>query len=217
MFSAEMAVRSDSKRQQMPAVARARLRRLTVTLVLAMLVLLLPTLPWTYSTTLGDFKGRTTRPIGPLVDVFGKVLDQSQIDDRLQLDDRSSSVALYFAGAWCPMCVSFTKKLIKFLERAQKKHVIFVSSDFTAEEYMRHRKKMPMNWLAVPFGSELQMALKKKFQIWGGRERAFGDTRRSGIPALVVLDAQTGDELKFLDAELLGDQALLQWDERSLS
>eukprot|EP00931_Biecheleriopsis_adriatica_P081562 TRINITY_DN54907_c0_g1_i1.p1 TRINITY_DN54907_c0_g1~~TRINITY_DN54907_c0_g1_i1.p1 ORF type:complete len:239 (+),score=39.93 TRINITY_DN54907_c0_g1_i1:50-766(+) len=124
----------------------------------------------------------------------------------------SNSVALYFAGSWCPMCVAFTPKLIDFMKASDRKRIIVVSSDFTPEEFTRHRATLPKDWLAVPYGSPLQDSLKKTFRIWGGRERPqFGDGRRGGIPALVVLDPGSGEEVKYLDTESKDTAALREW------
>ncbi len=38
-----------------------------------------------------------------------------------------------------------------------------------------------------------------------------GTERRSGVPALVVLDSINGDELSFLPTEREGAKALLSW------
>ena len=42
------------------------------------------------------------------------------------------------------------------------------------------------------------------------RGHQLGITHRSGVPALVVLDAE-GEEIAFLEAERRGAQALAQW------
>ena len=44
------------------------------------------------------------------------------------------SVALYFAGEWCPMCRDFTPVLTEFMKDKADKTVVFVSSDFTKED-----------------------------------------------------------------------------------
>eukprot|EP00438_Fugacium_kawagutii_P003178 Skav218023 [mRNA] locus=scaffold214:2289:6239:- [translate_table: standard] len=54
-------------------------------------------------------------------------------------------------------------------------------------------------------------ALKRKFRLWGGKEKpTFGEGRRGGIPALVVIN-EAGDEVKYLDAESKGAAALEEW------
>ena len=121
------------------------------------------------------------------------------------------SVALYFAGDWCPMCRDFTPQLNQFMEKHPDKRIIFVSSDFSKDEYDKHRSTLPGSMLSVPYGSPMQDSLKKGFRLWGGKESpTFGDGRRGGIPALVVISAD-GDEVKYLDAESKGAAALQDW------
>lgn len=124
---------------------------------------------------------------------------------------RGKSVALYFAGEWCPMCTAFTPQLTSFLEKNTDKAAVLVSSDFTKEGFEVHRGHLPESMLAVPYGTETQDALKRKFRLWGGKEKpTFGDGRRGGIPALVVINPE-GEEVKYLDAESKGAAALEEW------
>mmetsp|Transcript_63215 Transcript_63215/g.150758 ORF Transcript_63215/g.150758 Transcript_63215/m.150758 type:complete len:229 (-) Transcript_63215:48-734(-) len=125
---------------------------------------------------------------------------------------QGESVALYFAGEWCPMCRDFTPVLKAFVEANPGRRVIFISSDFSAEEYEHHRGSMGADWLALPYNAPEQDALKQKHRLWGGREAPkFGKDRRGGLPALVVVDPSTGVELRYLDAESQGAKALLEW------
>mmetsp|Transcript_35874 Transcript_35874/g.97219 ORF Transcript_35874/g.97219 Transcript_35874/m.97219 type:complete len:152 (-) Transcript_35874:174-629(-) len=130
-----------------------------------------------------------------LVDSTGSVVDPASL--------KGQKVALYFAGNWCPMCRDFTPKLKERTDTEEKAaKIVFVSSDFTEEEFTQHRADMGSNWLAVAYGSEEQNALKRQFKLWGGKESGtFGTDRRGGIPALVVVDPETGAEKEFLDAE----------------
>ncbi|CAE7734319.1 unnamed protein product, partial [Symbiodinium sp. CCMP2456] len=141
--------------------------------------------------------------LGPLLDSEGKEVDGSSLEGK--------SVALYFAGEWCPMCTAFTPVLTEFMKDVGDKAVVFVSSDFTKEEYDQHRSHLPSQFLSVPFGSEMQDSLKRKFHLWGGREiPKYGGDRRGGIPALVVI-TPGGEEQKYLDAESKGGAALKEW------
>eukprot|EP00438_Fugacium_kawagutii_P019501 Skav235634 [mRNA] locus=scaffold358:429569:430021:- [translate_table: standard] len=124
---------------------------------------------------------------------------------------KGKSVALYFAGEWCPMCTAFTPQLTDFLAKNGEKSAVLVSSDFTKEGYEEHRGHLPSSMLAVPYGTDVQDALKRKFRLWGGKEKpTFGEGRRGGIPALVVIN-EAGDEVKYLDAESKGAAALEEW------
>ena len=68
-----------------------------------------------------------------------------------------------------------------------------------------------MNMMSVPVGEEAD-GVKKQYKIWSGAESMkLGFGRRSGVPALVVLDAKEGRELAFLAAEAEGVKALNSW------
>eukprot|EP00435_Cladocopium_sp_Y103_P008213 s2998_g2.t1 len=65
--------------------------------------------------------------------------------------------------------------------------------------------------LAVTAINLFQDELKRKFRLWGGKEKpTFGEGRRGGIPALVVIN-EAGEEVKYLDAESKGAGALGEW------
>ena len=54
--------------------------------------------------------------------------------------------------------------------------------------------------------------LKRRHKIWSGREiSTFGFGRRSGVPAVVVIDP-TGAELGFMPGEREGAAALREWE-----
>ena len=68
-----------------------------------------------------------------------------------------------------------------------------------------------MGMLSVRIGEEAD-ALKKRFRVWSGSECVkLGSGRRSGVPALVVLDGKSGEELAFLPAESQGAKSLQKW------
>jgi hypothetical protein len=86
--------------------------------------------------------------------------------------------------------------------------LIYVPSDRSPEDASKRSAALDM--LMVPFGEEADK-LKREFNIWAGAESLkFGFGRRSGVPALVVLDSK-GEELEFLPAEAQGVSALKAW------
>jgi len=86
--------------------------------------------------------------------------------------------------------------------------LIYVPSDQSADAASKRSAALDM--LQVPFGDEADQ-LKRDYNIWAGSEASkFGFGRRSGVPAIVVLDS-AGDELKFLPAEKEGVKALSSW------
>ena len=112
------------------------------------------------------------------------------------------------------MCTSFDPSLLQFRQAAQESakdlELIYVPSDRTADAALERTRAM--NMVSVPFGKEADK-LKKRFGVWAGAEAVkFGrDGRRSGVPALVVLNAQNGEELAFVPAEAQGAKALGEW------
>jgi len=119
-------------------------------------------------------------------------------------------VALYFGAEWCPMTTRFSPTLDEFYNKHSVSmhsgeaklfpfEVVFVSSDSSSEQYIHHRTPFP--WLSVDLNNPLTGELKKKYRVWAKKEsQTFGQDRRSGIPALVVIDS-VGTELLFIDAE----------------
>lgn len=90
-------------------------------------------------------------------------------------------VGLYFSAHWCPPCRGFTPKLAEAYKKISKDksfEVVFVSSDRDEESFSSYFSEMP--WLAVPYADrDLKKKLSKKFKV-------------SGIPALILLDGETG-------------------------
>ena len=122
-------------------------------------------------------------------------------------------VAYYFAAGWCPMCTSFEPSLLQFRQAAKDSdkdlELIYVPSDRSAENAAKRSAAFQM--LSVPFGDDADQ-LKRDFNIWAGSESLkFGFKRRSGVPALVVLDGKKGEEMAFLAAESQGVNALKTW------
>ena len=139
----------------------------------------------------------------------GSLIAADAISDKL----KGKRVALYFAAGWCPMCTSFEPGLLQFREAAVQSgkdmEIIYVPSDRSDSDMVKRTTAMGM--MSVPIGEEAD-AMKTRFKIWAGAESAkLGTGRRSGVPALVVLDSEKGEELKFLAAESKGVKALSDW------
>eukprot|EP00568_Trieres_chinensis_P009408 CAMPEP_0183296908 /NCGR_PEP_ID=MMETSP0160_2-20130417/4327_1 /TAXON_ID=2839 ORGANISM="Odontella Sinensis, Strain Grunow 1884" /NCGR_SAMPLE_ID=MMETSP0160_2 /ASSEMBLY_ACC=CAM_ASM_000250 /LENGTH=169 /DNA_ID=CAMNT_0025458613 /DNA_START=127 /DNA_END=636 /DNA_ORIENTATION=+ len=129
------------------------------------------------------------------------------VDERV----KNKRVALYFAAGWCPMCTSFEPALLKFREEAAKSgkpiELIYVSSDRSEESQSSRAASLGM--LSIP--REETADVKRKYKIWAGSERGeLGSDRRSGVPALVVLD-NAGKEMSFVAAESQGAKSLETW------
>lgn len=133
---------------------------------------------------------------------------------------RDKRVALYFAAGWCPMCTrAFEPSLETFRQACDESNkpveFLYVSSDKDPETATQ--RAVQLNMKMVPFQDSAK--LKKEYNIWAGSESLqFGFGRRSGVPAIVVLD-KTGEEMSFLPAEAEGPKALASWpidDERGI-
>mmetsp|Transcript_16833 Transcript_16833/g.36346 ORF Transcript_16833/g.36346 Transcript_16833/m.36346 type:complete len:195 (-) Transcript_16833:1617-2201(-) len=139
----------------------------------------------------------------------GSAMKPDELADTL----KGKRVALYFAAGWCPMCTSFEPSLLQFREAAVSSgkdvEIIYVPSDRSDADVVKRTKAMGM--MSVPIGEEAD-ELKKRYKIWAGAEcMKLGMGRRSGVPALVVLDPKNGDEMAFLPAESQGVKALGSW------
>ncbi|KAL7534161.1 hypothetical protein ACHAWF_004741 [Thalassiosira exigua] len=139
----------------------------------------------------------------------GSAMNTEALADKL----KGKRVALYFAAGWCPMCTSFESSLLKFREAAVSSgkdvEIIYVPSDRSEADVVK--RTVAMDMCSVPFGEEAD-AMKRRFKIWAGAESMkLGTGRRSGVPALVVLDSRTGEEMAFLPAESQGAKALSSW------
>ena len=153
----------------------------------------------------------------PLNTSDGTAVPADTLGDTL----KGKRVALFFSAGWCPMCTSFEPSLLRFREAAasSKKDVaiIYVPSDRAAADVATRARAMGM--LSVPVGAAAD-GLKQRHEIWAGAECGkLGTGRRSGVPALVVLDAKKGEEMAFLPAEADGARALEAWpldDERGV-
>ena len=111
------------------------------------------------------------------------------------------------------MCTRFEPSLLQFRQNVQETlgqelQLIYVPSDRSATEALQ--RAAVLNMWSVPFGEADKV--KKEYNIWAGSESMkLGMGRRSGVPALVVLHGETGDEMAFLPAESQGPAALKAW------
>ncbi len=138
----------------------------------------------------------------------GTALTLDAIADRLS----KKHVALYFSAGWCPMCTSFEPSLLRFRASAASSgkdiEIIYVPSDRTEVDVVQRTQSLGMMSVPIQGADEI----KKRWKIWAGVESVkLGTGRRSGIPALVVLDSKSGAELAFLPTESQGSQALNAW------
>tara|TARA_B110001452_G_scaffold46895_1_gene35856 strand:+ start:239 stop:637 length:399 start_codon:yes stop_codon:yes gene_type:complete len=86
--------------------------------------------------------------------------------------------------------------------------IVFVSSDSSAEDATQHFEHGQGEWVALDWADPLSAKLKRQHRIWSGREvMQFGLNRRSGVPAVVVVDS-AGGEVAFMAAERDGASAL---------
>ena len=86
--------------------------------------------------------------------------------------------------------------------------IVFVSSDSSAEDAALHFEHGQGDWVALDWADPLSAKLKRQHRIWSGREvMQFGLNRRSGVPAVVVVDS-AGGEVAFMAAERDGASAL---------
>ena len=157
----------------------------------------------------GGSKNAATDSLPPLLDASGAEILPESLYERLA----NKRVALYFAAGWCPMCTSFEPALLQFREAANEAdkpvQIIYVPSDRSAADQAKRASTMDM-W-SVPFGENAD-SLKLKHKVWSGAESLkLGFGRRSGVPALVVLDRDQGQEMTFVPAESQGVCALGSW------
>jgi len=113
-----------------------------------------------------------------LTKVDGKPVDTAKILEKKEL------VLLYFSATWCPPCKAFSPILAEFYKTyavKEKLEIVYISSDRTVPEFESYYGTMP--WTAIPLiegSAQIKQTLAAKLGI-------------SGIPTLIVLDAQTGE------------------------
>lgn len=103
----------------------------------------------------------------------------SSVND--QAFERKRFIALYFAARWCPSCRKFTPELVEYYNRVAAAHpefeILFVSSDRSSSAMEAYMRDSQMPWPAVSYDK-----IKANVEL----DKYSG----SGIPCLVVLDAQ---------------------------
>jgi hypothetical protein len=109
------------------------------------------------------------------------------------------------------MCTSFEPALLQFQEASNQSgkpvQFIYVGSDRSEDQQSKRAQSLQM--MSVPFDQTAE--LKQSLKVWAGSESMkFGFGRRSGVPAIVVLDHE-GKELAFVAAESQGIKALQAW------
>ena len=150
----------------------------------------------------------SSSPLPRVLDIDGTTeMSSSDLSARLS----NKRVALYFAAGWCPMCTSFEPSLLQFRQAAADSgsplELVYVSSDRSPNDQAKRTSAMGMLSVVSTDATEL----KRLHKIWAGSETLkFGSGRRSGVPALVVLD-KTGKETAFLAVESQGVKALQSW------
>jgi len=116
--------------------------------------------------------------------------------------DGAELVGIYFSAHWCGPCRGFTPKLATFYSMLKEEGthfpIIFASSDSDEASFAEYYASMP--WLAFPHGDERIERLNKKYEV-------------SGIPWLVVINAQTGElVLNEADTDVpQGPQVFKKW------
>ncbi|CAF1528110.1 unnamed protein product [Adineta ricciae] len=115
----------------------------------------------------------------------GHILNSS--NEEVDLNDekyQGKVIALYFSAHWCPPCRGFTPTLTEFYKTHTKEknfEIIFISSDRDERAFNEYCKDMP--WLKLMYSERKKKEeLGRKFQI-------------TGIPTLILLDADSGDVL----------------------
>ena len=101
--------------------------------------------------------------------------------DTQELLEGKEHVMIYFSAHWCPPCRGYTPTLSsayteKSVDGSNKGVVIFVSSDRDQEQFNEYYDEM--SFFALPYDRrDLHKSLSTHFNV-------------SGIPTLIVLDAQ---------------------------
>lgn len=93
-------------------------------------------------------------------------------------------VLLYFSASWCPPCKTFSPILVNFYNACAKEgkiEIVYVSSDREVPDFEDYYGKMP--WLSIP-AEQGSAAIKNNLAQKLGIQ---------GIPALIVVDAKTGE------------------------
>ncbi|XP_072013932.1 tryparedoxin-like [Amphiura filiformis] len=123
----------------------------------------------------------------PIVALLGDKVQGKDGEVQVSSLRKEGVLGLYFSAHWCPPCRRFTPQLAEWYGKFKKTsngdkfEIVFVSSDRSEEDCEGYYKDMP--WLVLPFSLRAKKEeLGKKYQV-------------SGIPTLVFIDSQTGDEI----------------------
>lgn len=150
-----------------------------------------------------------------LINVKGDSFQDSELESIV----KGKRVAFYFGAGWCPMCRELEFMLPQYMnaleDSEQPIELIYVSSDRSLEMQLDRMEKLNMK-MAISVEDKLSDELKLKYKVWSGMEgqmnKAFeGQTRRGGIPAFIVVDAEEGEELAYLDTESKSVSGLSDW------
>ena len=143
--------------------------------------------------------------IGPLLEPSGKAV--GDLPSRVA----GKRVGLYFSAGWCPMCTRFEPTLLAYREECEKRgkpiELIYVPSDRSEADAAKRAQQL--GCMTVPYAAA--DGLKAQHKVWAGAEMLkLGAGRRSGVPAIVVLNPE-GEEVAFVDAERSGAASLKKW------
>jgi len=133
-----------------------------------------------------------------LTDASGAMANGQKYLNGVQL------IGLYFSAHWCPPCRAFSPKLVEFRDQCRRSklpfEVVFVSSDRDAKSMQGYMKDVKMAWPAIPYGSQLEKQIQKRFGV-------------TGIPTLIILDGKGNLITRNgrVDVQKLGPMAYTQW------
>merc|ERR1712216_753450 len=158
---------------------------------------------------MGSAVGKQASESMPLSDVIGTQFLASDGNTRASLQEvvkDAPLVGIYFSAHWCGPCRGFTPQLVTFKKMLEEEEVnfpiIFATSDKDDASFQEYFKTMT-GFNAFPHGDERIAALNKKYAV-------------SGIPWLVVLDAQGNLVLNEADTEVgQGPEAYKNWLKKS--
>lgn len=139
----------------------------------------------------------------PMEVLLGSELVQSGGKTVKTADELGSAdvVGIYFSAHWCPPCRGFTPVLAELVKEAREMglafSVVFASSDSDQKEFDDYLAEMP--WSAVPFKNrDIKAKLSKKYKV-------------SGIPTLVLVDANTGEVIDKNGRSAVQDLSAFPW------
>ncbi|CAB9524008.1 Probable nucleoredoxin 1 [Seminavis robusta] len=115
--------------------------------------------------------------------------DGNVIDIGSEWAGKKATIALYFSAHWCPPCRAFTPKLAKAHQEYKDSgnidesfELVFVSSDSDEEAFKEYHGEMTFPALNYLETQKVKEGLDERYKV-------------QGIPALVIIDAKTGERL----------------------